>query len=366
MLQIGSIIHRERQHRQITQETLAAHCQVSKASVSKWEKGQSYPDITLLPKIAAYFDLTVDELLGYEQTLSKQQIRTLYMDYSKRFAHEPFDDVYPDVLDDVRHGYRDAGLLLQMSVLMLNHCVLAPEPPSVLAAAGRWLERIRTLSDDVWVLRQVNSLQATIASMQGDPETTLRLLDGVIRPSIGDEALLSTAYEQLGRTDDAKRTIQVAMYQNLLQLVGAAPHYLRLAADDRGASAETLRRTDGIIDLYELEQLHPNVCLLYYIGTAQAAAAQENRAQLYAYLSKYVRVSTKYLFPVDLHGDRYFDRLDGWMEELDLGTSALRSDRLVKQSVFDVLDAPYFTPYQGDQEMKDLKAELRFGLEGIQ
>ncbi|MDT2688765.1 helix-turn-helix transcriptional regulator [Enterococcus gallinarum] len=29
---------------------------VSKASVSKWETGQSYPDITLLPLLAAFFD----------------------------------------------------------------------------------------------------------------------------------------------------------------------------------------------------------------------------------------------------------------------------------------------------------------------
>ncbi len=366
MLQIGSIIHRERQHRQITQETLAAHCQVSKASVSKWEKGQSYPDITLLPKIAAYFDLTVDELLGYEQTHSKQQIQKLYIDYSTRFAHEPFDDVYQDVLDDVRNGFRDAGLLLQMSVLMLNHHTLAAEPAAVLATTSGWLERIRALSEDVWVLRQVNSLQAMIASMQGDPEATLRLLDGVIRPSIGDEMQLATAYEQLGRMEDAKRTIQVAMYQNVLQLVGAAPHYLRLVAEDRETSNETRRRTDSLIELYELEHLHPNLCLQYYTGTAQLAAAEGNREQLYTYVTKFVRVCTKHLFPLELRGDRYFTLLDGWLDDLDLGPTALRSDRLVKQSIFDILNAPFFAPYQNDQQMKELKAELRFGLEGIQ
>ncbi|WJY26475.1 helix-turn-helix domain-containing protein [Sporosarcina trichiuri] len=366
MLHISTIIHRERQKHGITQETLAAHCQVSKASVSKWEKGLSYPDITLLPKIAAYFNLTVDELLGYEQTLSKQAIQTLYIGYSKRFAHEPFADVYQDVLEEVRHGYRDAGLLLQMSVLMLNHFILTENGPAVLTTINTWLDRIRTLSEDVWVLRQANSLQAAVASMQGDPETTLRLLDGVIRPSIGDEALLATAYEQLGQTDEAMRALQVMMYQNLLQLVGAAPLYLRLSADDPTVSAETLRRTEGLIGLYDLEKLHPNVCLQFHAGTAQLAAIHGDRPQMYAYLSKFVRVCTKYLFPIDLHGDTYFNRLDSWLEELDLGTNALRSDRLVKQSLFEIFDAPFFAPYRDDEEMKDLLTELRFGLEGIQ
>lgn len=41
----------------ITQEQLADYMGVSKASVSKWETGQSYPDIVILPKMAAYFKL---------------------------------------------------------------------------------------------------------------------------------------------------------------------------------------------------------------------------------------------------------------------------------------------------------------------
>ena len=38
---------------------------VSKAAVSKWENAESYPDITLLPRIAQLFHITIDELFGY-------------------------------------------------------------------------------------------------------------------------------------------------------------------------------------------------------------------------------------------------------------------------------------------------------------
>ncbi len=48
----------------MTQDALAARLGVTYQAVSKWETGSCYPDVTLLPKIAAVFGTTVDYLLG--------------------------------------------------------------------------------------------------------------------------------------------------------------------------------------------------------------------------------------------------------------------------------------------------------------
>jgi len=64
-LQIADIIIKKRGDKGITQLELAEHMGVSKAAVSKWEKKQSYPDITLLPRLAAFFNVNdVFALLG--------------------------------------------------------------------------------------------------------------------------------------------------------------------------------------------------------------------------------------------------------------------------------------------------------------
>ncbi|REB08511.1 XRE family transcriptional regulator [Sporosarcina sp. BI001-red] len=364
MLQIGTIILRERQRMNITQETLAAHCQVTKASVSKWEKGQSYPDITLLPKLAAYFDITVDELLHYEQEISKQTIQDLYNDFSQKFGKAPFSQVFEEVENQVKTHYHHPSLLLQMSVLMLNHYQLAEDSASILNKITQWLERIRQVSDDVWVLRQVNSLQASVALMQENPQKTLELLDGVIQPSIGDELVLATAYEQVGNTEEATRAIQVMMYQSVLQLVGSSPIYLRLTASKHASFNETIRRIDGLIDLYELKNLHPNMCIQFYVSVAQAAAKEQNRELLYCYLTKYVDVCIYNLWPIALRGDDYFYLLEDWLEQLDLGKNSLRNDEIIKQSILEFMEAPFFETYQRDEEMRALKKKLQWGLEG--
>lgn len=63
-----------RQQKNITQETLANHLGITSQSVGKWERGEGFPDITLLPKIAFYFDVTVDELLCVDQVRIEETI----------------------------------------------------------------------------------------------------------------------------------------------------------------------------------------------------------------------------------------------------------------------------------------------------
>lgn len=55
----------------LTQEDLARRIGVTGQAVSKWERKECYPDITLLPGLANCFEVTVDELLGMTEIKGK-------------------------------------------------------------------------------------------------------------------------------------------------------------------------------------------------------------------------------------------------------------------------------------------------------
>lgn len=64
-LELGQKIRTLRQNTGMTQETLADVLGVSNQAVSRWESDGGYPDTELLPSIANYFGISMDELFGY-------------------------------------------------------------------------------------------------------------------------------------------------------------------------------------------------------------------------------------------------------------------------------------------------------------
>ena len=78
---IGENIKRLRREKDITQENLADFLGVTFQSISKWERGESYPDITLLPAISGFFGVSIDELMGVGKAQDEEEILKLLAEY---------------------------------------------------------------------------------------------------------------------------------------------------------------------------------------------------------------------------------------------------------------------------------------------
>lgn len=84
-MNLGNKIRELRKSNNLTQEQLAASLNISAQAVSKWEMGTSYPDMTMIPTIAALFKVSLDVLFDFDIKNIEKEIEDIIMEYKKYF-----------------------------------------------------------------------------------------------------------------------------------------------------------------------------------------------------------------------------------------------------------------------------------------
>lgn len=112
-LNIGTKI-RELRHRDgRTQEALAEFLGVTGQAVSRWESGGSYPDMEMIPSIANFFHVSIDELFGYNNDREETILRMVEeaqraMTVQGRSLHKGcLPDDFAGCIDMLRDGAKE-------------------------------------------------------------------------------------------------------------------------------------------------------------------------------------------------------------------------------------------------------------------
>lgn len=260
-INIGRTIARERRRRNVTQEALAAHLGVSKAAVSKWELAQSLPDVSLLPRIAAFFQLTLDELFDWHDELSGAESAALYAEVYA-LAEQDLAAAHERLRALAAAHYSDANLLLMLASLltvwaagMATPFVAAPGQDGEAGGAGdemgetggvggealrtggaggeagctggdaggalpgtdaladealALIDRVLEVATDPSILFLAQQQKATTLFQMGCFDEAASVLEPLVRrqDAGAPTMLLASAYRKLGRDDDALDLVQ--------------------------------------------------------------------------------------------------------------------------------------------------------------
>lgn len=113
---ISENIKRLRKDNGLTQEMLADVLHISPQSISKWERGDAYPDISMLPSIANYFGVTVDALLGNDRIIAEERILQYIEEYNALTAK----DQGQKALEVAKIAYEDYSYDYRIVMLYVN------------------------------------------------------------------------------------------------------------------------------------------------------------------------------------------------------------------------------------------------------
>jgi len=118
MLYIAENLKAMRKSADMTQEGVAEILGVSPQSVSKWERGDSYPDITFLPSLANLFKTSVDALIGMEKLNDNEARTEVFMEGQKRMLNGD-DAGAASVYNEALKTYpNDENIMLELALAL--------------------------------------------------------------------------------------------------------------------------------------------------------------------------------------------------------------------------------------------------------
>lgn len=369
VLNIGKCIVQMRKKRGITQEQLADYIGVSKASVSKWESGSCYPDILLLPELATYFNISVDELLGYSPQLAKEDIKKIYNKLSHEFAVKPFDEVIEQCNELIKKYYSCFPFLLSMIQLLLNYSILAKAEvvkKEIFQQCILLSKRIKGESENISDIKDANTKEALAEMALGNSEEVIRLLDNKLAPYSGDDVILINAYRMQGKTAQAKSVNQILLYNNVINTLTLLNNYLSLNMMEPVLFEKIYSQGLQIIESFQLTEILTNDVLGIHITAAQGYLIEQKKEKAMDALERYVDVVSRIQFPLSFKGNKYFSQVAKWFEDNNcIGTNTPVDEMTIKKNfVGAVAENPAFISLREDEEYNLLVKKLKGKLGG--
>ena len=117
------IIQEKRKEIGLTQEQIGEYLGVSTPAVNKWEKGYTYPDISLLPALARLLKVDLNTLLCFNEGLTEQEIGHFINEVGATISKNGFEAGFTMSMGKIRE-YPNCDMLINSIALLLDGALL--------------------------------------------------------------------------------------------------------------------------------------------------------------------------------------------------------------------------------------------------
>ena len=242
-LSIGNKIKALRKEHGITQEQLADSIGRSFQAVSKWENNIALPDITLVPILAGYFNITIDELFDFNLKEIRQNVDEICREAYKFRESDPGKS--RTLLEEGLRKYPDNDILLDNLLYVLNY---TENPEETISVAGKLAEQASEPGIKYDALR----FMAYAYHAKGEISSALAAIRQL--PEIDFTKLTEMAFLLTGKPKyEAAEKQKWISFENLLQMMVKITEYYEESGDIPAALSE-MKRALRLLSVMEEEE----------------------------------------------------------------------------------------------------------------
>ena len=288
-MKIHQIIRARRRELGLTQEQLASRLGVSAPAVNKWERGNSYPDITLLPVLARTLGVDLNTLLSFQEDLTDQEIGKFLNQLHEESRVQGCAAAFAMAREKLRQF--PGSDHLAYSVAGLLEGILTLYPAADQAERAAWQAEIDDLYD-----RTVRSADPKIREWaaytvavrcigRGELDRAEALLEGLSDTHRAKREVLASLRRKQGRTEEAWILLERELFDQahgiqttLLSMIDAA-----LEEGDRDRArmlSDTAEKVGRVMDLSDYAVLS---------APFQLAAAEQDGPKALALLDRLLK-----------------------------------------------------------------------------
>lgn len=260
IMPINTIIRDKRKELGLTQEKIAEYLGVSAPAVSKWEKGVSFPDVTLLPPLARLLQMDMNMLFCFEDELTEQEIRYFCNELSQAVQQNGFDSGF-ELLEKKMREFPRCAPLIHNSALVLDGALIMSGMPA--DEKERYTDQIIELYEhaaeggDEKIRISSAFMLSSKYELRGDYKKAREMLDLVPeRMGIDKKQQEASIYIKEGKLDEALRILERSLQTRLTEIMVILMYLGECAVKKEnlamaGHVAEAWEKTAGAFELWE-------------------------------------------------------------------------------------------------------------------
>lgn len=256
-MKINEIIKEKRNAQGLTQEQVADYLGVSTPAVNKWEKGNSYPDITLLPALARLLRVDLNTLLSFKDDLSDQEIGNFVNELSEVISSKGFDIGFEKAMDKI-HEYPtcDKLILTVATILQGSIYVYNVDNKEYYEKHIEKLYEKVVNSDDMELRNQAISMLINKYLNKKDYEKAQDCIDKLPNITYDKKQQQGNLYINSGEFDKAAELFEHKLMSSATEIIITLMSLMQIALkekrnEDAKYFAEIIEKTTQLYNLWE-------------------------------------------------------------------------------------------------------------------